>query len=161
MKNLKNSLYHPLCFIYRMPSTWSPDTQLSNKLSHSKNHWTTHLKFSKKFYLKHQNPRHLLLNLRRPRVRFNCGTFQCLADLQVCIDDDTIGENIQRDHNDEIRHRLCRSQDCHRIRWRVLSPFGVLLQLSGEFDWVRGGTDRLERGLRLWREGLPRSWTSW
>jgi hypothetical protein len=47
MKNLRNTLYHPHLFFKSLPSTRSPNAQLSNKLTLSPNHWGNELKFRK------------------------------------------------------------------------------------------------------------------
>jgi hypothetical protein len=47
VKMIKNLFYHSHPFFKGLASTRSPDTQLSNKLTLSPNHWTNQFKFSK------------------------------------------------------------------------------------------------------------------
>jgi hypothetical protein len=47
MKNPRNSFYHSFYFFKSLPSKQSPNTQLSNKLTLSPNHWANPLKFRK------------------------------------------------------------------------------------------------------------------
>jgi hypothetical protein len=55
-KNLRNHFYHPQLFFKFLPSTRSPNPQLSNKLTLSPNHWANHFKFKEKSSIKNFLP---------------------------------------------------------------------------------------------------------